>query len=450
MQQSEEERMNRIEQKTYMVPPGLRHKIEEFEAHFAVAKGAPIIICGPSGVGKSLFLHLFMKLYRESDGTERTVAKVNCSHFSGDIARSELFGHVKGAFTGAIQEKEGWLEKANGGALILEEVGDLPLETQAMLLSFVETGRYHKVGSAKTETSSVQIVAATNREANLREDFRHRFFPFYVPPICRRRGDILYYLAFIFPDLIPSLTSWEVLSLLVHNWPGNVREVEKTGRILQKRKFLVKKDHAFEILEEARKEVPSDGFSIDDEVLKQNRVYQLFKGLEENGVNVTLFHKLLSDFKLGINVNENDSFLEKQPALPTIFNFVLEKRFHVTLFQEFGPFRETYKGLQLFCFLFSLDISGSGNLLNTMDEWVGSGIHPGARFFDSKIENFELKESIRNYLEKKKGKKEKEMALMTRQELLKTYYSRLLKTEGGNRTTAAKRAGLKYTTFTHS
>ena len=439
--------MNGIQPKIYMVPPGLRYKIEEFEAHFAVAKGAPIMICGPSGVGKSLFLHLFEKLFREKERAERTVATVNCSHFAGDIARSELFGHVKGSFTGAIHEKEGWLEKADGGALILEEVGDLPLETQAMLLSFVETGKYHKVGSAETETSNVQIVAATNREASLREDFRHRFFPFYVPPVCRRRGDILYYLAFIFPNLIPSLTSWEVLSLLVHNWPGNVREVEKTGRILQKRKLLLRKDHAFEIFEEARKEVSSGRFSLEDEVLKRNRVHRLFKELEENGIHVDLLHTLLNDFKLGINVKKNDRFFENPHLLLDAFDCVRDERLNVVLFQEVEPFKETYRGLQLFCFLFCLDANGSGNLLDGMDEWIGSGVHPGARFLDSKIEHLNLAGSIRNYLEKKRGKKEQDIVLMTRHELLTQYYTGLLEMEGGNRTAAAKKAGLKYTTF---
>ena len=109
----------------YIIPPGLHYKVREFEAHCKVAQSAPIMICGPSGVGKSLFLHIFKQLYREKAGPKPFLVTVNCSHFTGDIARSELFGHARGAFTGAVEENEGWIEKAHGGVLILEEVGDL-------------------------------------------------------------------------------------------------------------------------------------------------------------------------------------------------------------------------------------------------------------------------------------------------------------------------------------
>ncbi len=119
---------------------------------------------------------------------------------------------------------------------MLEEIGDLPKKTQANLLDFVETGKFHKVGSTVTEIADVQIIAATNREDDLRTDFRHRFFPFFIPPLHNRRQDILYYLADNLPQLTPALNPWEVTVLLAYNWPGNVREVEKTGALLMSKK----------------------------------------------------------------------------------------------------------------------------------------------------------------------------------------------------------------------
>jgi len=168
----------------YIIPPGLKDCVEEFEAHFKVANHAPIIIFGPSGVGKSLFLHIYKKLCHKAKGEKCRIITANCSHFSGELARSELFGHAKGAFTGAMREKEGWIKQAENGILVLEEIGELPMETQANLLTFIETGEFHKVGSAKLESADVQIVGATNNEQGLREDFCYRFFSRFTFPRC--------------------------------------------------------------------------------------------------------------------------------------------------------------------------------------------------------------------------------------------------------------------------
>ena len=115
------------------------------------------------------------------------------------MERSELFGHVEGAFTEAIRDKKGLVEKADGGMLILEEVGELPLEVQAMLLTFIETGEYRRVGDENSRKATVKIVAATNRESALRADFRYRFFSYYIRPLHERRQDILYYFYELFP-----------------------------------------------------------------------------------------------------------------------------------------------------------------------------------------------------------------------------------------------------------
>jgi len=150
---------------------------------------------------------------------------------------------VEGSFTDAHNDKIGLVEKANGGLLILEEVGELPKEVQAMLLTFIETGEYRKLGSEEVETATSKVVAATNRESALRDDFRYRFFPYYIPPLRERKGDILYYFHEIFPELTKNFTKSEVLMLLTHHWPGNVREIERIGRLLNRERWINEQIH---------------------------------------------------------------------------------------------------------------------------------------------------------------------------------------------------------------
>lgn len=245
-----------------IVTPGLQHLIKELITYVNDGNNDPIMICGPSGVGKSLFLHIYKKLCREKEGQNCRIKTVNCSHFSGDLARSELFGHIKGAFTGAVQDKEGWIKRADNGILVLEEIGDLPKETQANLLTFVETGEFHKVGSTATETANVKIVGATNRAKNLRSDFRYRFFPVNIPPLYERRQDVLYYLADKFPHLIATLTPWEIMTLLAHNWPGNVREIENIGRLLTCKQLIASEDTQSDICRDAFNLLESDIFAL--------------------------------------------------------------------------------------------------------------------------------------------------------------------------------------------
>ncbi len=218
----------------YIIPPGLIIKRVEFEAHYHIAKGKPIIIVGATGVGKTLFLHLFEKLYRREHGKNVPIVRINCSHFDDLLVRTELFGHAKGAFTGAVGRKEGLIKKADGGVLFMEEIGELPKDAQAKLLTVIEDGFFYRVGGTEPEKVSVQIVGTTNNIKNMRDDFWQRFMPFYISPLHERRGDVLYYLYDKFPDLIKTLTPQEVLWLLTYNWPGNVRELERVARLLER------------------------------------------------------------------------------------------------------------------------------------------------------------------------------------------------------------------------
>jgi len=214
-----------------VVTPGLIPELLRFDNHFTVHLGRPIMIVGLTGVGKTLFLKSAAKLFQHAKPGQKVV-EANCAHFGGqnsdpNIARSELFGIEKGIIPG-ISARDGLVEQAKDGLLILEEIGTLPRPVQAMLLTFIEDGKYRKIGGEERE-SKCQIVGATNDTKLLRRDFLHRFSQFSVPPIHRRRHDILYYFGFKFPDFVRNLRAFEVLTLLAYNWPGNVREIEEVG-----------------------------------------------------------------------------------------------------------------------------------------------------------------------------------------------------------------------------
>lgn len=223
----------------WIVPPGLSSTVRLFEKHckIAVQERMPVLIFGSTGIGKSLFLRIYEDIYKSEFGEKIKVTRVNCSHFAGSdprIAQVELFGAVKGSANGIDTNREGMVSSAHGGLLVLDEIGELPLEVQAMLLTYIETGELRMLGGADVKTSTAFIVGATNRPEELRRDFYQRFFPFQLQPLHKRRGDVLYYFSCLYPDLINLLTPWEVLSLIAYHWPGNIREVERMGLLLKR------------------------------------------------------------------------------------------------------------------------------------------------------------------------------------------------------------------------
>ena len=455
----------------YIIPPGLRYKVREFEAHCRVAQDAPIMICGPSGVGKSLFIHIFKQLHAEKLREKNFPATVNCSHFSGDIARSELFGHVRGAFTGAVEEKKGWIEKTDGGVLILEEVGDLPPETQAKLLSFVETGEYHKVGCSRIRRSSLQIIAATNRYENLREDFQPRFFPFHIPPLHERRGDLLYHLAMTIPELIGQLASWEVLALMAHDWPGNVREVERTALLLKRRKLLETEDPGIELWEDVIEalgasgkgavetgsggpvEKPSSGSGMThfhNVVLSGNRTYRLCQHLEKNGASVSGFHEAIRKFHLGIMLKRTERAFDPFPEDMLHTSVRRNVRLGVGFLKTIPAFEQASRGLRLFCHLLSKDPNSALNLLDPRPTPAAPAPRSETEFPGWTSEIRRLAESIGLHPWKKPVEPPQTpdwLSRMSRETLMKTYYRALLEKANGNKAEAARMADLKYTTF---
>ena len=199
---------------------------------------ASVLLLGESGTGKTLTARIIHEL---SERRRNPFAKVNCAALPENLIESELFGHERGAFTGATQRKKGRLEEAHSGTVFLDEIGELPLAVQAKLLRFLQDREFERLGSSQTRKVDVRIIAATNVDLNLavqegrfRSDLFYRLnvFPVSIPPLRERKAD-LPLLADYFIDKTAqeygrrfqfSSESMEILS--AHDWPGNVRELE--------------------------------------------------------------------------------------------------------------------------------------------------------------------------------------------------------------------------------
>ena len=204
------------------------------------ASDAKVLITGESGVGKELVAHA---IHRLSGRAHRQMIAVNCAGLPETLLESELFGHVRGSFTGAYRDKQGKLELADGGTMFLDEIGEMTLRMQGLLLRFMETGELQKVGSDRAGgriVVNVRVVAATNRnlrdmitQGTFREDLFYRLNVIHltVPPLRERREDIAPLIEHFLerftrggperhltPDAMQLLTSY--------SWPGNVRELE--------------------------------------------------------------------------------------------------------------------------------------------------------------------------------------------------------------------------------
>ena len=205
----------------------------------AAPSNTTILIRGESGTGKEL---VASAIHYNSNRSDKPFIKVNCAALNESLLESELFGHEKGAFTGAINRRIGKFEEANGGTLFLDEMGEFSHNVQIKLLRVLQEREFERVGSNKTIKVDVRIIAATNRnlekslkEGSFREDLYYRInvFPMYLPPLRERKDDILL-LADHFAEnfakkmgkSIVRITTNAINMLLVYHWPGNVRELE--------------------------------------------------------------------------------------------------------------------------------------------------------------------------------------------------------------------------------
>ncbi|GHT76128.1 sigma-54-dependent Fis family transcriptional regulator [Bacteroidia bacterium] len=219
------------------VSPLLNREIEK--ALLIAATDLTVLISGESGVGKEVFPQI---IHQNSARKHGSYIAVNCGAIPEGTIDSELFGHEKGSFTGALAERKGYFEVADKGTIFLDEVGELPIATQARLLRVLEYGEFIKVGSSKVQKTDVRIVAATNvdllkaiRNSKFREDLYYRLntVPITIPPLRDRKEDI--YLLFRkfagdFADRyrmpVVHLTDEAKKILITYRWPGNIRELK--------------------------------------------------------------------------------------------------------------------------------------------------------------------------------------------------------------------------------
>jgi formate hydrogenlyase transcriptional activator len=198
-----------------------------------------VLLHGETGTGKELIAQAIHKL---SSRRERTFVRMNCAAIPSGLLESELFGHEKGAFTGALMQRKGRFELADGGSLFLDEIGDISLELQPKLLRAVQEQEFERLGSARTIQVNVRMIAATHRDLaamirdqEFREDLFYRFnvFPIEIPPLRERREDIPLLVHFFVSRLsrrmqkcIRSIQKNAMETLVNADWPGNIRQLE--------------------------------------------------------------------------------------------------------------------------------------------------------------------------------------------------------------------------------
>ena len=231
--------LNQIKQRYGIIgnDPELNRAIET--AWQVAPTNLSVLVTGESGVGKEVIPQI---IHQYSARKHNVYLALNCGGIPEGTIDSELFGHEKGSFTGAIETRKGYFEEADGGTLFLDEVAELPLSTQVRLLRVLQTGEFIKVGSAKVQKTNVRVVAATNvnlqraiSEGKFREDLYYRLctVPITVPPLRERKGDIhllfrKFALDFADQNMVPAVRlTPEAQQLLVsYRWPGNIRQLQ--------------------------------------------------------------------------------------------------------------------------------------------------------------------------------------------------------------------------------
>jgi len=307
-----------------------------------------VLITGESGTGKEMVARA---IHYNSLRRDHPFVPVDCNTLSENLLESELFGHVKGAFTGAVANKRGMFDMANNGTLFLDELGNVSLSTQAKLLRVIQEREFKAVGDTRDHTTNVRLLAATNRDlkamvadGSFREDLFYRInvFPIHIPPLRERRDDIpalaFHFLKLFSAELEKPLAqiSDGAMSLLMnHAWPGNVRELANAihrAAILAS-DDVIRQAHLASILELAPRselEVPrtSDDLkrikklarekSVEDiekafiqETLRRN-VWNVTKSAQETGMQRANFQAMMK--KYDIRVRDTESPAPGEPG----------------------------------------------------------------------------------------------------------------------------------------
>lgn len=223
---------------TSQIMQNLYHRLES-----AAKSDAPVFITGESGAGKELCAQA---LHKYSQRRDHAFVPLNCAAIPKDLMEAELFGHVKGAFTGAVQNREGAVKIANGGTLFLDEIGDMALDMQSKLLRFLQNHKYRKVGGDELEKANIRIVCATNldpfeeiKKKRFREDLFYRLYviPLHMPPLHMRGEDVIDIAHALLHDYANQESkdfqhfSKDVEDYIkAYHWPGNIRELQNIIR----------------------------------------------------------------------------------------------------------------------------------------------------------------------------------------------------------------------------
>lgn len=252
-----------------------------------------VLVTGESGVGKEFFPKI---IHTHSSRKHNKYIAVNCGAIPEGTIDSELFGHEKGSFTGAIDSRKGYFEEADGGTIFLDEVGELPISTQVRLLRVLQTGEFMRVGSAKVQKTNVRVVAATNNdlmraisEGRFREDLYYRLntVPIAVPALRERKGDIHLLFRKFASDVavqykMPAIVLDEGARILLENyhWRGNIRQLknvaEQISAIEQSRNITAEILRRYLPNEEySVRTIPGGGNSYDDMATERELLYKI-------------------------------------------------------------------------------------------------------------------------------------------------------------------------------
>ncbi|MDR3124008.1 MAG: sigma 54-interacting transcriptional regulator [Treponema sp.] len=258
------------------------------------------LILGESGVGKEIFAE---QIHLRSPRSKAPFVRVNCAALPEGLLESELFGHVKGAFTGAIQARRGRFELADGGTIFLDEIGDLPLQLQAKLLRVIQEKTFEKVGSEVSITVNARILAATNKDiealveqGEFRRDLYYRLnvLPIYIPPLRQRPEDIPALSEFFLKKFnretkkqFEGFSNEAMEAMLSYSWPGNVRELENSieRACVIGRDSLIRKEDLF--LKTGGEESANGGDRSLKTAINVFKAHFIQKALEENRWNQT-------------------------------------------------------------------------------------------------------------------------------------------------------------------
>ena len=300
-------------------------KLEKTETNTAMEYAPPVLITGETGTGKELFAQAIHYMGVRHNGP---FIEINCSAIPHDLVESELFGYVKGAYTGATSHKIGLFEAAHEGTLFLDEIGDMPLATQLKLLKVLEDKEIRPLGSTKSRKVNVRIVAATNRsieqliaENIFRSDLYYRLcvIPLHIPALRERGNDIIllaeHFLkiqAKCYQKILPTLSENAKTALKKHAWPGNVREL----RNLMEKTILMSSASVINEEDLSFSQNRNPVFTVNDELngalnLNDAERQLVVRALEETAWNVSAAAKLLGISRDTLRYRMKRSQIEK-------------------------------------------------------------------------------------------------------------------------------------------